>query len=101
MAYELNWDDNPDSKNNVKVNDEDSAPNESIISVITSESTMSSLSKPLLIECDPPSRNPNFVPFYRAVWFTKGTMDDTNTTTNKTWVRLDASDSDEMHYFYI
>lgn len=61
----------------------------------------SSLSEPLVIEWDPPTRNPTLVQFYRVFWRQFGTKDLNRTTTNRTYIVLDTLDANKMYEFIV
>lgn len=67
----------------------------------SSQNQTSVMSEPLIIEWDPPVKNPQLVQYYRIFWRPFGTRELSRTTTNLTWVKLNDLKMDRIYEFVV
>lgn len=58
-------------------------------------------SEPLIIEWDPPAKNPNLVQYYRIFWRPIGSRELSRTVTNLTWIKLNDLNMNKQYEFVV
>lgn len=58
-------------------------------------------SEPLIIEWDPPIKNPNLVQYYRIFWRPFGSRELSRTITNLTWIKLNDLNMNKIYEFVV
>lgn len=58
-------------------------------------------SEPLIIEWDPPTKNPSLVQYYRIFWRPFGSRELSRTVTNMTWIRLNDLNMNKQYEFVV
>lgn len=58
-------------------------------------------SEPIIIEWDPPSKNPSLVQYYRIFWRPFGSREISRTVTNLTWIKLNDLNMNKQYEFVV
>ena len=83
------------------VNSDSSSTNSSTTSVNEEGGNELSQSQPLIVEWDPPLKNPSLVQYYRIFWRPFGSRELSRTITNLTWIKLNNLSMDKQYEFVV
>lgn len=62
---------------------------------------LSAHSEPLIVEWDPPAKNPDLVQYYRIFWRPFGSRELSRTVTNLTWIKLNDLSMNKIYEFVV